>query len=223
MTATANLGARQRDERGKNAARVLRRSGRVPAIVYGHGDENTSLSLDAFELTKLLSSISVANTLVDLEVEGGETLRTLIREVQWHPYKPAVLHVDFMQIHAGQKLTLNVPVRLVGTPAGVANEGGVLDVVLHELHVECLPRDIPEVIEVDVSEMNIGDVLRVHDVSAPNATILNDGELAICSVHAPTVAALPEAAEAEDTIGGEVEPELVRKSRGDEETPDVAE
>jgi large subunit ribosomal protein L25 len=217
MTANTSLSASTRENHGKNAARALRRTGRVPGIVYGHGDANRSISLDQLELEKLLGTISVENTLIDLQLDG-QPVRTLIREVQWHPYKPTVLHVDFLEIHAGEKLKLNVPIRIVGTPFGVSAEGGVLDQVLHDLEVECLPRHIPDAAEVDVSELKVGDVLRVRDISMPN-----DEELAVLSIHAPSVAALEEGAEAEDTVGGEAEPELIRKPRGDDETADQAE
>jgi large subunit ribosomal protein L25 len=222
MTASASLTAQQRDERGKNGARALRRTGRVPAIIYGHGDENQAISLEHLELEKLLATISVENTLVDLTFEGGAPVRTLIREVQWHPYKPVVLHVDFLQIHAGEKLKLNVPVRLAGTPYGVETEGGMLDQVLHELEIECLPRDIPEVAEVDISALRIGDVIRVRDISMPNVRVLNDEELAICAIHPPAVAAAEEGATEADGVGGSVEPELIRRGREDDDTADQA-
>lgn len=222
MTATASLTAQERAERGKNAARALRRTGRVPAIIYGHGDENHAISLDHLELEKLLATISVENTLVDLQFDGTQPVRTLIREVQWHPYKSTVLHVDFLQIHAGEKLKLNVPVRLVGQAYGVDTDGGVLDQVLHDLEVECLPSDIPDAAEVDVSEMRIGDVLRVRDVTMPNVRILNDDELAICAVHPPAVTATEESAVEAEGAGGDVEPELIRRRREDDETADEA-
>lgn len=217
---TATLNAAPRSESGKNATRELRRQGRVPAVIYGHGEETRSLSVDALELEKLLASISVENTLIDVKIDGGATARTLIREVQWHPFKPVVLHVDFYQVHAGEKIKLDVPVRLLGSPVGVRDFGGVLQQVLHELHVECLPRDIPDAIEIDVENLGIGDSVHVKEVSVPNVTITNDPELVICTVSAPTVAALPEEPVAEEGVG-EVEPELVRRRREEEEEADT--
>jgi large subunit ribosomal protein L25 len=203
----ATLSATPRSERGKGAARTLRRSGRIPAVMYGRGDETHALTVDAHELERLISSVSIENTLIDVQIEGGDTTRALIREVQYHPYKPQVLHVDFYQVHAGEPMKLDVPVRLVGTPAGVRDQGGVLQQVLHELHIECLPRHIPETVEIDVSGLSIGDAIYVHTVSIPNVTIHNDAELSICSVAGPTVAALPE----EPTTEADVEPALVRR------------
>jgi len=214
MAATIN--AAPRTESGKGAARQLRRQGRVPAIMYGHGDDTQSLSVDAHELEKLLHSISVENTLIDVRIEGGEPTRALIREVQWHPYKPLAMHLDFYQVHAGEALTLDVPVHLHGTPIGVREQGGVLQQTLHELHIECLPRHIPEAVELDVTNLAIGDVIAVRDVTIENVTIHNDGDLAICSVVGPTVAELPEdeAAEDEDEAA---EPEVIGQESGSEE------
>ncbi|HEV2149500.1 MAG TPA: 50S ribosomal protein L25 [Longimicrobiaceae bacterium] len=202
----ASLNARPRDEHGKGAARKLRAAGRVPVIVYGHGDQTRSLSVDALELEKLLARISVENTLLQVTVEGGETTRTLIREVQMHPFKPEVLHLDLLQVHAGERIRLQIPVRLVGTPDGVRNGGGVMDQVLYDLEVECLPRDIPDAIDVDVSGLGVGESARVHDVSVPDVKVLNDPDLPIVSVLAPTV----QAAEVEPAVETGTEPELVR-------------
>lgn len=219
----ATLSAAPRSTQGKNAARQLRRQGRVPAVIYGHGERSESLSVDRLALEKLLARISVENTLISLEVEGREAQRTLIREVQWHPYKNSILHIDFFHVHAGEKLRVDVPVRLVGTPVGVREGGGVMDQVLYDLHVECLPRDIPEVAEVDVSGLEVGESLRVSEVTIPNATILNDADLPVASVVAPTKASLPETPETEPGVGGMVEPELIRDRAADaEDVPTTA-
>jgi large subunit ribosomal protein L25 len=206
---TASLRAEPRSERGKGAARQLRRTGRVPAVLYGHGEDPRELSVDGHELEKLLAHISVENTLIDLSIGGAETTQALIREVQTHPFRPEVLHLDLFHVHAGEKLRLQVPVRLAGSAAGVRN-GGVLDQVLYDLEVECLPRDIPDAAEVDVSGLEIGDAVRVRDVSLPRVKILNDPDLPVVSVLQPTVAALPETPETEPGAGGTVEPELIR-------------
>lgn len=211
----ATLSATPRETQGKNAARQLRREGRVPAVIYGHGEQSESLSVDRLTLEKLLARISVENTLISLEVEGREAQRALIREVQWHPYKNAILHVDFFHVHAGETLRVDIPVRLVGTPVGVRDGGGVLDQVLYDLHVECLPRNIPEVAEVDVSDLQVGDSLRVSDVRIPNAKILNDEDLPVASVVVPSKASLPEAPETEPGVGDMVEPELIRDRAAD--------
>lgn len=209
------LNAQPREGRGKNATRALRRTGRVPVVVYGHGDQNQTLSVNALELEKLLAVIGAGTTLIDIAVEGGATTRALIRDVQMHPYRPEVLHLDLLQVHAGEKLRLRVPVRLTGSPAGV-REGGVLDHVLYDLEVECMPADIPEAIEVDVSNLGVGDSVRVHDVSVPNVHVLNDGDLPIASVVPPTV----QPADVPTGTDVDVQPALVRDRSRDGELAD---
>lgn len=219
----AILNATTRTERGKGAARKLRSAGRVPAVVYGHGDENRSLTVDAHDLSLLLAAISVENTLVDLTVDEGEPTRVLIREVQAHPFKPEILHVDFLQIHAGEKIKLQIPVHLTGTAKGVRDQGGVLDVVVHDLDIECLPRDIPQAAEIDVSELEIGDVVRVADIRLPNVVILNEDDVVIAHVTHPTKVAAPAEEETEEGVGEIEEPELIRDRAEDAEDVPAAE
>jgi large subunit ribosomal protein L25 len=216
----ASINAQSRTGSGKGFARKLRSSGRIPVVVYGHGDKNQTLSVDALELEKLLARISVENTLIEVAVEGGGTTRALIREVQMHPFKPEVLHVDLLQVHADERIHLKIPVRVVGTSEGVRNGGGVMDQVLYDLDVECFPGDIPDALEVDVANLGVGESARVHDVSAPaGVRILNDGELPVVSVLAPTVQSL----EVEDAaVETGTQPELVRDRTRDAESPDQA-
>ncbi len=209
----ATLNARPRSETGKGVARKLRSRGEIPAVAYGHGQETRALTVNALELQRLLATINPETTIIDLEVEGGETVPALIREIQRHPSRPILQHVDFFQIRAGEKLHVEVPVRLLGTPVGVSEEGGILQEVLRELTVEVLPRNIPTVIEVDVSGMKLGDSVHVSDISVPDGAVLNDAELVICTVSAPSAAALPEDAEAEEGVG-DVEPELIGGESG---------
>jgi len=208
--ANATLKASRRDQAGKGAARKLRGTGRIPAVLYGHGDKNESLSLDAHELELLLNHIASGSTLISLDIDGRRT-DVLIRELQRHPYKPEVMHVDFLQVHGDETLTLSVPIRLTGTPRGVMDDGGVLDQVLYELEIECLPRDIPEAVEIDISKLGIGESLRVHDITFPNATILNDGDLPVASVLEPRT---PQAGD--EATPADAEPEVVRGRGGDE-------
>ena len=210
--AKVNLKAARRDQGGKGVARKLRGTGRVPAILYGHGDRTEALSVDAHELELLLHSINAENTLIGLDVDGRST-DVLIREIQRHPWKPLVLHVDFLQVHGDEALTLQIPVRLVGTPRGVLDDGGVLDQVLYDLEIECLPGNIPEAAEVDISGLGIGESVRVHDVNIPNVTIRNDGDLPIASV----LAARVHEVEPEAAVEAVPEPELVRRRDEEEE------
>ncbi|WP_420614596.1 50S ribosomal protein L25/general stress protein Ctc [Candidatus Palauibacter sp.] len=200
---SAKLTARTRTTSGKGAARQLRRSGQLPAVVYGRRDETESLALDIHELSRLLSKIHAATTVIDLEVDGGEPRPVLIREIQRHPYRPQLLHVDFFEIRADVKIRVPVPVHLVETPAGV-EMGGMLQFLRHELEVECLPNEIPSGFEVDVSALEIGDSLHVSDVDAGGVEILEDETVTICTVVPP---ALEEEEEVDEELDEEVEVE----------------
>ncbi|WP_428103772.1 50S ribosomal protein L25/general stress protein Ctc [Candidatus Palauibacter sp.] len=200
---SAKLTARTRSTSGKGAARQLRRSGQLPAVVYGRRDETESLALDTHELSRLLSKIHAATTVIDLEVDGGEPRPVLIREIQRHPYRPQLLHVDFFEIRADVKIRVPVPVHLVETPAGV-EMGGMLQFLRHELEVECLPNEIPSGFEVDVSALEIGDSLHVSDVDAGGVEILEDETVTICTVVPP---ALEEEEEVDEELDEEVEVE----------------
>lgn len=207
----ASLNAQPRDTHGKGAARRLRREGRVPAVIYGHGDQTRSLSLDALELEKMLHGISVENTVVALSTGTGSPISVLIRDVQTHPVRATVEHVDFIQLHAGEAIKLQIPIRLIGTPVGVHEQGGLLDQAIHDLDIECLPRNIPDSAEVDVSKLSIGESVRVNDLQVPNVTILIDGELTVASVIAPRVVAVDEPETiGEDGVGGTVDHVLIR-------------
>jgi len=210
---TRKLKARPRAEGGKGVARKLRQAGEVPAVAYGHHQKSQALVVNRHELDLLLAVINPENTLIDLEIEGGRTTPALIREVQHHPSRPVIFHVDFFQVRAGEALHVAVPVSIIGTPIGVRDQGGILQESLHELNVECFPRDIPSVIEVNVDDLALGESVVVSSISLPNVKILNDADLVICSVSAPSAAAMPEDA----GVGGEVEPELVRDHRSDAE------
>lgn len=226
MAENAKLKATLREETGKSAARRLRREGRIPAVVYGHGEETRSLSVDAHEFQMLVKRHSLDTTLVELAIDGakkGGPVKTLVSEVQAHPYRPEVLHVDFQQIHAGEKVTVEVPIRLTGTAEGV-RAGGVLQHVLHELEMECAVEAIPEAIEVDVSTLDIGDSVHVGELALPDGVeILIDADRTVCTVAAPTVLEVPEEEEVEvapELVGveGEEEEEAVEAAESAAET-----
>ncbi len=215
MTETVTLSAERRQEAGKGAARKLRAGGRVPAVIYGSGRETESLSLQSAEFDRILQRIAGGSTIIDLQVEGTE-VRVLIREIQRHPTRKTVTHVDFLEVHAGEALTLEVPLALVGTPDGVRNGGGVLEQFLREIEIEVLPKDIPERVKVDVEALTIGDSLHVADITVENAKILTDSTTTICTVVPPRVEAEPtEGIEEEEEAA---EPEIIRKGRAEDET-----
>ena len=205
----ATLKATAREGAGKGVARKLRAQGKVPAVIYGHGDKNVPLALDRHELELLLHGISVENTVIGLVTDGGSSTDVLIREVQMHPYRPEVLHVDFVQLHANEVIRMRIPVRLNGNPVGVIEDNAVLDQVIYEIEVECLPGNIPEVFEVDVSALRAGESVRIHDVSLPNVRVLIDSELPIASVVAPSGGPQGDAT----TASGDPEPEVIRAAQ----------
>jgi len=216
--ASAQLSGSVRDNRGKGVARSLRSSGRVPAVIYGHGREPQSLSIDTRELEKLLSHISAENTVIDLSVDG-KSARTLIREIQRHPFRKQILHVDFQELVAGEKVIVRVPIVLMGVPAGVRMDGGVLDQTLRELEVEVDPANIPNHLEIDVTELTIGSSVHVSDITLPEGVeIVGDGHASVCVISAPRAAVEETAAETEEVSA---EPEVIRAKKPDEEeTPE---
>ena len=217
MGTNAKLQAEPRQDSGKSVTRKMRAAGRIPAVVYGHGEPTRLLSVDAHELELLFNRVHWENTLIELTIKGERApVRTLVREVQSHAYKPLVVHVDFQQIHAGERVHVSVPIRLSGNPPGV-KAGGVMMQTETDLDIRCTPDQIPEFIEVDVSGLEIGDSVHLRDIALPEGVEAEiDADRTICSVTPPTVAVTTEAAEEEpEAEGGE--PEVIRKAKEDEE------
>lgn len=204
MTMNATLKAEKRESTGKGVARKLRAAGRLPAVVYGQGEAATHLTLDAADTRYLFERISVENTIVSLEVDGEKApLPTLIREIQVHPFRPDLLHVDFLLVQKGVTIDVQIPVQLEGTPAGVKNDGGTIQQILHEMPVRVIPSKIPDAIVVDVSALELGESLHVSDVVMPEGVEANlELERTICTVAMPKGLASQAAADEE---GGEPE------------------
>jgi large subunit ribosomal protein L25 len=215
MAQTATLSASIRQDTGKGAARSLRRQGKVPGVIYGHGRTAEPLVVDTVALQKMLVGISAATTIVDVAIEGRPSVRALIREIQRDALHPGeIIHLDLYEIQADEAITLEVPVHLTGIPDGVRNFGGVLDHSLRELEIEVLPADIPEHIELDVTALTIGHSLFVRDIAPGKFTILNDPDTPICTVVAPRTEEAP-AAPIEEVAPAE--PELIRKPKAEAE------
>src|SRR6266700_3535397 len=209
MSQTISLAASPRQATGKGGARQARFRGKVPAVIYGHGRDTQSLELEAKALEKALTGVEPASTIVELAVEGKAAVKTLIREIQRHPLRPDIIHVDFYEIHATEKVKLKVPVHLVG------NAGGVLDQVTREVEIEVLPENIPDRVELDVTALKIGDSLHVRELTIPNAKILTDANLTIATVVPPRAEEV--AAPSPEAATEVAEPELIRKVREGEE------
>ena len=216
MAQQANLTVSSRTTSGKGAARTLRREGKVPAVIYGHGRAAESVSVETAALKKMLVGISAATTIVDVTVDNRAPVKALIREIQRDSLRPAeIIHVDLYEVRGDEEITLEVPIRLIGIPDGVRNFGGVLDHVLRELEIEVLPADIPEHIDLDVTALTIGHSLFVRDLQVSNAKVLNDPDTPICTVVAPRAEEAPVAAAAEEPAVAE--PELIRKPKAEAE------
>ena len=189
MTKKTELKALERAETGKEAVAKLRAAGRIPAVIYGKDMESRGLSLDLQETEYLFQRIAVENTILDLVIEGEkEPVQALIREIQSYPHKPGLLHVDFLRIQKGVAVEVEIPVSLEGIPVGVREAGGILEQLINELRVKCIPSKIPEVISLDVSDLAVGDSLHVYDVDLDDdIDLLVDTGRTICSVQVPKV------------------------------------
>lgn len=211
---TAQLNATARTESGKGAARKIRQSGNIPAVIYGSGREPASITTNARETERLLTRISTSSTVIELSIDG-KISRTLIREIQRHPFKRHVMHIDFQELVVGEAITVRVPIIYVGTPDGVRHEGGHLDQILHDLLVETLPTNIPNHIDVDVTSLTLGKSLHVSDIVLPSGVkVMEDLGTTLCVVHASKGATDTTAADAEPSAA---EPELIRKVKPDDE------
>jgi large subunit ribosomal protein L25 len=218
--ATASLTAQARAERGTGVARKLRQTGQVPAVIYGHGRQPQSLAINTREVEKLLSQFSAGSTVIELSVDGAVS-KTLIREIQRHPVSRSIVHIDFQQLVAGEKITVSIPLRFVGTADGVRNSGGILEETMHEVHLRVDPSSIPDHIDVDVTPLTIGHSYHVSDLVLPaGVTILDDAGATVCVCTAPK-AVVEEAPAAVAVEGVEAavpaEPELIRKPKAEEE------
>ena len=215
MAQQANLQAATRTGTGKGAARSLRRQGKVPGVIYGHNRQAEAVAIETVALNKMLIGISAGTTVFDVVVDGRPAVKALIREIQRDSVKPAeILHLDLYEVRADEKVTLSIPIHLVGIPDGVRNFGGVLDHVLRELEIEVLPVDIPEHVELDVTALTIGHSLFVRDLKVEKAEILNDPDTPVCTVVAPRAEEAP--APVEEAVAP-VEPELIRKPKAEAE------
>lgn len=215
--ATANLSAKTRSATGKGVARKLRAAGEVPAVIYGHNREPQSLAVNAHELTLLLERVPYQSTVIELDIEGGNA-RTLIREIQRHPFKKQIVHVDFQELVAGEKVSVEVPIHYVGTPEGVRSNGGILDQILHELEISVDPSNIPSRIDLDVTALTIGHSIHAGEIPLPEGVeLLTDAEATVCVCAAPRVVEEEAPAEGEAAAA---EPELIRKAKEDDEAED---
>ncbi|HJX83333.1 MAG TPA: 50S ribosomal protein L25 [Candidatus Angelobacter sp.] len=216
---------REETSRGKNEARRLRVSGRVPGVVYGAKKASLAVSVDPRQINRILASESGHNTIFDLNV-GSENAKVMIVDWQYEPIKGKLLHIDLKRIAMDQKIQVSVPINLTGEAAGVKQEGGILDQVLREVAIECLPADIPSHIDADVTELTFGKVLRVSDFNQFDGKVkyITDANQAVAHITSvkEEVVATPEAV-ATDAAAVPAEPEVIKKGKQETEGEEVAE
>lgn len=178
-----------REATGKGVARKLRQDGKIPGVLYG-GDRAVPLTLDPKDILRVLNSQAGENAIVQLNLSGEKTQerKVILRELQYDSIRRRLLHVDFYEVAMDEELEVRVPVELTGVPVGVEHDGGVLTQLLFEIHIKCLPDEIPDQVSIDVSELNIGDSRHVSDLTVPTEiTVLDDLETAVVNVEAPRV------------------------------------
>ncbi|MGA3126808.1 MAG: 50S ribosomal protein L25 [Candidatus Korobacteraceae bacterium] len=215
-TATNTVEAKLREASDKNAARRLRTTGMIPAVLYGAKKDPRTIAVDPKQIMKILRSASGHNTIFDISVEGEQSKAMLV-DWQYEPLKGALLHVDLKRIAMDQKMRLSVPVRIQGEAKGAKEEGGLLDLVLREIQIECLPSDIPSHIAVDVANLGVGDAIRVADLpQTASVKYLNDPDALVVHI---TFVKEEVVATPVDEIAAAVttEPEVIKKGKAETE------
>jgi large subunit ribosomal protein L25 len=223
MTDNNTLEAQPRTPGNKNDARRVRQGGRIPAVVYGAGQESVSVAVDPRQVSRILHSETGHNTIFDLTLDGSKT-KAMIVDWQYEPIKGKLLHIDVKRIAMDRKLAVLVPIALKGEAVGVKQQGGILEQMLREVEVECLPQDIPSHIDVDVTELVFGKVLRVSDLPhTDKVKYLTDENQPVAHVTAvkEEVVATPEAAAAE-AAAAPAEPEVIKKGKQETEEEGAA-
>jgi large subunit ribosomal protein L25 len=212
MAKQVTLSARHRADVGRNSVKQLRTRGSVPAVIYGHKDKPSNLEINKREITNLLAHAVGENILVELQINGESGLTSklsLIQEVQHHPVRREILHVDFLEVATDEVLHTEVPIESIGEADGVKNYGGLLEHSLRSLHIECLPKDLPEIILVDVSALGLNQSIHVRDLILPEGVkATSDADLTVFIVAESKVEVEP-AAGAVSSAG----PEVIREKK----------
>jgi len=217
MRKDITIAAEPRATRGKNEARRLRTQARIPAVVYGTGKDAVAVSVSPKEVNKILHTGSGANTIFNLEVTGGETSPVMVADWQHDPIKNNLLHVDLLRIDLTKRLTVKVPVHMLGEAKGVKQQGGLFEIINREIEIECLPDEIPEHFTMDVSELLIGDNIRASQVPLTGTMKLLSPPEQVIS-HVVTMRGGAEETAAEPGAAAAVpEPEVIKKGKKEEE------
>ena len=203
----------------KNAARRVRAAGGIPAVVYGAGQAAVAVTVDPRVITRILHSDSGHNTIFDLDVTGAPTVKAMIVDWQHEPIKGALLHIDLKRIAMDKAMRVSVPIQLIGVPVGVKTQGGILEHVLREVEIECLPSNIPGHLDVDVSGLEINQAVHVSDLPhSGSIKFLDDEGLTVAHV----AMIKEEVVAVEEVVAETVEPEVAKKGKGETEAaPDA--
>jgi large subunit ribosomal protein L25 len=198
----------------KNAARRVRVAGKIPAVLYGAGHEAIAVEVDPKQISRILYSESGHNTIFDVDLSGKGTAKAMIVDWQLDPIKDSLIHIDLKRIALDKTLEVSVPIRLTGTATGVKTQGGILDQVLREVEIECLPGDIPSHIDVDVTNLELHGVIRVKDLPHTDKyKFLADEETTVAHI----VSIKEEAAPVADVVAAPAEPEVAKKGKTEAE------
>ncbi len=208
-----SLKARQRTDTGKQVAKTLRRDGSLPAVVYGSGEPPTPLTLDYREFEGFLRKTRGESVVINLEIEGMDDKKALLRDLQRDYLRNQLLHADFQQIRMSDQITTEVSLVMIGEPVGVTRDGGVLDQSLRVIEISCVASEIPEHLEVDISNLSMGETIHISDLSFDNVEIVTDGEVAVVSVLTP----MAEEPEEEEAVEELEEPEIIGRAQEDGE------
>ena len=187
--ATVELKAKMRDEVGKESARRTRDGGFIPAVLYGEGERPLSIAVNSKEFYPVIRTKARGNVILDLAIEGADSgmCKAIIREIQYHPIRRDIIHVDFQHISMTKEIVVRVPIVVTGESIGVKSHGGIIEHLLREIEVQCLPASIPDQVTVDVSELDIGDSLQVKHLTIEGVKLVTDPDASVITVVAPTV------------------------------------
>lgn len=222
MASSIKVSAAPRTAKGSIESRRLRRGGWFPGVVYSAGKKGQMVQVNEHEFRKSLHGHSSEHVLMDLDIEGKDSIKVLLQEVQHNALTGQITHADFHEVSMTETLRIEVRLELTGIPVGVTQSGGVLEFLMREVEIECLPGDLMEVIKVDVSGLNVGDNLTVADIKLDPAkyTIITDGGLAVAMVAMPTVEEEVKPASAEGAAAAE--PEVIKEKKAEEKEGEKA-
>jgi large subunit ribosomal protein L25 len=211
--AIVELSAKLRGSTGKAYAKKARRAGLVPAVLYGEGEQPRALELSSRDFYPVIHTAAGENVILDLKIEGanGGDCKAIIREIQYHPVTRDILHVDFQHISMTKEVEIRVPIEVVGESVGVKTQGGILELILRDIDLICLPGNIPDAIKVDVSSLEVGDSIQVRDLQVEGVKVMTEPDVTVITIGAPTVTA-PAKPEGEEVEGEEAE-----EAEGEEE------